>query len=261
MKRRTKITVALLGVLCSCAAFAQGDSILSPYEGHRPVDSPEALSGLWEAPDGSGGAVGIHLMLTTTVPVSADTLGSAQQLWERLEVGVYERKGPDIQFGDQSYFGDSPSAGNVAFDEGVLRLHFASPWKDTPSVDLDLRQTGDTWVGRLHRGYFDANVILRRPGAGGTAKTSPIGGTSITGTWISTPGPFGTCVHVAGETPGSLAGWSDSVGMTGHQQVVAGMSPITGGGGRYGELMWVKQLDGGKNLPGALCGKRGRNST
>ena len=109
----------------------------SPYLS-SPVAHPEALSGLWETSNGHGGAVGIHLLLTTTVPGDVKTLHGTTQSWQSLEVGVYERKLATIQVGEQNYFSDSPRGGNVSFDMGRLRLHFVSRVASEPSMDLDL---------------------------------------------------------------------------------------------------------------------------
>jgi hypothetical protein len=94
------------------------------------------LSGLWETANGHGGAVGIHLLLNTTVPATARTLSGVPQSWESLEVSAYERKGAAIKFGDENYFSDSPRGGNVRFDGRRLTLNFVG----SPSVDLDLQQ-------------------------------------------------------------------------------------------------------------------------
>jgi hypothetical protein len=95
--------------------LAQGPSApirLSPLLG-QPVPNPESLSGIWEAPDGRGGAVGLHLQLTTVVPADVTRLSGVTQSWFSLQVGVYQRNGPTIQFGEENFFVDSYPDSNI----------------------------------------------------------------------------------------------------------------------------------------------------
>ena len=74
-------TIALLGATLLVPSLGPQDSVTTQgeeipgtrsfYSGHL-VDDPEALSGVWEASDGQGGAVGIHLNLLTVVSDDAD---------------------------------------------------------------------------------------------------------------------------------------------------------------------------------------------
>jgi len=135
---------------------------------------PESLSGIWETSNGHGGAIGIHLELDTTIPSDGDKQSWAPQSWQDLQVGGFERKGTEIQLGEEGGFSDSRRGGNVTFNQGRLQLHFVSPWADTPSVDLDLvQQEGGCWDGRLHRGEFDSHVILCRPSTNQSGKANP----------------------------------------------------------------------------------------
>ena len=56
------------------------------------IARPEDLSGLWEASDGNGGAVGLWLLLTTSVPGSSISLLHQPQTLVSLSVGIYHRK-------------------------------------------------------------------------------------------------------------------------------------------------------------------------
>lgn len=175
----------------------------SPYLG-RPVTDPEALSGIWEAPDGHGGAVGIHLQLITTIPGDAKTLNGTPQSWQSLELGVYERASALTEDVEQNGFSDSPRGGNLSFEGGHLRVHF-------PPIDLDLFQgPGDLWSGRFHRGSFDSRVVLRRP--------RPVSSSMvrwIVGTWSAGSSAFPQCIHVVQQADSNLAGWADSVVLLG----------------------------------------------
>jgi hypothetical protein len=135
MRRQLIIIVAsLMGF--SCALYAQvaplpgsvptipGDR--STYLG-RPVTNPEALSGFWETSNGRGGAVGIHLMLTTSVPRELPALYGAAQSWQYLEFDVYERQGATIQLTEDNSFSDSPRGGKVSFEDGHLNVALGFP--------------------------------------------------------------------------------------------------------------------------------------
>ena len=177
---------------------AQQDQNRSFYAGAL-VTHPEELSGIWEAPDGHGGAIGLHLSLSTTAPADATTLVGAKQSWLSLGVGIYQRSGPVIQVGEENYFDDSPRGGSVRYDSDRMTLH-------APEFDLDLRHNQrNEWTGRFHRKGFDSQVTLIRPGKGGGRKdTWPIG------TWKKAGwGP--TCLHIAETAPGQFIGWSDTL--------------------------------------------------
>jgi hypothetical protein len=192
----------------------QGEEIpgtRSFYFGHL-VDRPEAISGVWEAPDGRGGAVGIHLDLSTIVSDDLDPPAWTPQSWQHLNFGVFQRRGSEIAFGEEGYFADDPRSGSVTLEADHLQLHFISAREDTPSVDLDLfRQAGDCWHGRFHRGSFDAVVTLCRPTPGPEIKQSP-----LVGTWLLGPVPGSGCIHIAQTGATNFTGWTDALELPGH---------------------------------------------
>jgi len=177
----------------------------------QQVIHPESLSGIWETSNGHEGAIGIHLELDTTIPSDGDKQNWTPQSWQDLQVGVYERKGSEIQLGEEGYFSDSPRGVSVTFDRGRLQLHFVSQWADTPSVDLDLVQQADgCWDGRLHRGEFDSHVTLCRPSAGQSGNASP-----LVGTWAENSILGQGCMHIVEQAPGEFTGWSDTIELPG----------------------------------------------
>jgi hypothetical protein len=206
-------------------AVAQKSSVTTPpdippfdrsfYLG-QPVHHPEELSGVWETSNGHGGAVGIHLTLSTSI--DADTHVSATESWESLGLGVFERKGAELVFGEANYFGDSLRAGSVKLADDRLELHFAAPQSnrsqaqiealraagiEEPTVDLDLtRQRDGCWHGRFHRGNFDSVLSLCRPVAAREAAVH-----QIVGTWSN---GRGGCVHIFETGSGAYLGWADS---------------------------------------------------
>jgi hypothetical protein len=169
-----------------------------------PVTHPEDLSGVWEAPDGRGGTVGIHLILDTTAPVDATTLAGTQQSWLGLQVGLYRRTA-ELQPGDENFFSDSLRGGSVRYEQGRLTLH-------SPGYDLDLhRAAEDKWSGRFHRKDFDSVVTLTRPmlepASSGPRPTEPW----FLGTWKSSSGPSTTCLHIAQASPTAFIAWADTL--------------------------------------------------
>jgi hypothetical protein len=207
---------AILGILLTFAgATIQGQSgiatQINTHQAHRsfytgrPVGHPEALSGVWETPDGHGGAVGIHLRLTTTVPVHVYPPIWTPQSWVRLRVGVFGRRGSEFVSGDENYFNDSPGNGRFTLESGRLRVHFVSKSVKLPSIDLDLvRQPDDCWHGRLHRGDFDSVVSLCRPASGVDKNAS-----SLVGTWVKDTKGALICMHILPNGEGGFTGWSD----------------------------------------------------
>lgn len=215
-----RVTLALLGAALLAPGGSAQSSVTTGEEtipGDRsfyldqPVNHPEALSGVWESPDGQGGAVGIHMELMTTVSGDAEPPVWTPQKWQHLNFGVFQRKGAEIEFGEEGFFSDNPRGGSVTLENGHLQLHFVSTWKDTSSVDLDLvRQDDGCWHGRFHKGGFDAAVTLCRPTPSAEIKPSP-----IVGTWSSGSGIGSGCIHIAQTGETTFTGWSDSLQIPG----------------------------------------------
>ncbi|HUO59396.1 MAG TPA: hypothetical protein VMU24_01930, partial [Candidatus Acidoferrales bacterium] len=72
---RTTLKLLTTGVLLTLVFGHPGASAQTQLSANdrsfylnHPVVDPESLSGIWEAADGRGGAVGIHLELATTLP-------------------------------------------------------------------------------------------------------------------------------------------------------------------------------------------------
>ena len=212
MRHRGTILSLVASTVLGTGAWAQ--SVTTPpqrppedrsfYEG-RPVVHPEALSGIWEAPDGRGGAVGIHLELTTTLSGDADPPRWTPQAWENLGVAVFDRSGPDLDHGEENSFSDSSRGGGLRFENGRLTLHFVSRRHEPDAVDLDLElQSDGCWHGRFHRNEFDTAVALCRPAPPAEVTPSP-----LIGTWDDRSGT--RCVHMAQTGRGTFTAWSDSL--------------------------------------------------
>lgn len=191
----------------------------SPYR-RKVVIDPGSLSGLWETSNGHGGFVGIHIMLGTSVAPDAKTdgrtLNGVEQQWEYLNLGMYEQKGAGLSVGEENYFSDSAGAAAVMIADGHLVLHLVPPVTGMLAVDLDLRKKkNDCWVGRFHRGNFDEQVTLNRPGGGMKAHDA------IAGVWTSS----GRVVHIREQKPGQFVGWLDVLQIPGTIQFARGIKP------------------------------------
>ena len=157
------------------------------------VQRPERFSGIWEAEDGSGGAVGLHLILQTKT-----------QLVEEVSAGIYHRHGSEHQMMDGNYFISGPTAGK----DRRITLRWHSGLARDPAIDLDLtyEETNQSWRGFFHRGEFAKEVVLRRP--------APVRGTApslLAGTWASVALGINGCVHIVQQPDGNFAGWSDDL--------------------------------------------------
>ena len=177
---------------------------------NQPVFHPEALSGIWETPNGNGGAVGIHLQLATKLPDDS-RISWTPQAWQHLAIGVFERETTDEAFGNMNGFSDSIRGGGASYKDGRLVLHFDWLAKDPLIVDLDLRlQANGCWHGRFHRNSFDRVVSLCRPTPSRPFRLNP-----LVGTWSQTNGFGESCLHIAQTGPDTFTGWTDSLQIPG----------------------------------------------
>lgn len=224
-----RIAIVLLSI---AAPFASPQSPnltnQSPYEG-QVVSSPESLSGLWEASDGHGGLVGLHLKLITRIPGGTTSVNGIRQTWEHLEVGVFESKSPALQIGDANYFTDSPEGVHVRFDKNQLSLHLANSTPVTPSIDLDLTLVSDVWKGHFHRGNFDSIVELHRPGAS-------------VATWTEDSPAGRSCVHIPDFPAVEFNGWSDNIPTPGNLRYANNIPRPSTTDVTYGDLANIRHL-------------------
>ncbi|MFL6428956.1 MAG: hypothetical protein ACJ71S_11980 [Acidobacteriaceae bacterium] len=253
MKRSAIFRVFAAASVCVLSgARARSQSAPSPLPQQQdrsfyigtPVTHPEDLSGVWEAPDGHGGAIGIHLILDTTAPVDATTLLGTEQKWLGLDVGLYHRTGSQLQLGEENLFSDSLRGGSVRYEDGRLTLHFRGDdakdhSKDNSGDDLDLhRIAGDRWSGRFHRGNFDAPVTLARPMLQATSNSE-----WFLGTWRSGDGPNIQCLHIAKQTAAGYTGWSDTLSAWGSVSFAPQVAKPPYSWEHYGELAKIERAE------------------
>lgn len=215
------------------SASAENAQDQSFYLG-KPVIHPEALSGIWESPDGHGGVIGLHLMLDAAAPNDATTLPGIRQSWLDLQASIYQRAGGKFRPGEQNGFSDSPRGGGLRYENGRLTLHY-------PGFDLDLLHiAGDRWSGRVHRKEFDSQVTLTRPGFETATKKE-----WFVGSWLSTNGPFHSCLHIAQQAPGEFLAWSDSLPTLGSVRIASGVARPPYSWEHYGELANARSAENG----------------
>jgi len=218
-------------------AAKQDPSIYASFYTGRPVSDPEALSGIWEARDGRGGAVGIDVKLITYLPRDARSFEGTGETWQSLQVGVYERALSTIRLGEENYFSDSAQGGDVHYQNGRLTLH-SGPF------DLDLvRLPGERWSGRLHRRDFDAKVILTRFGDHANKNAG------FVGTWRRDwrAGTF-ACLHISRPAPGEFSAWEDSHQVPGLMRFAPGLERPATATQIYGEMIVARSTPKGDLL-------------
>ena len=207
---------------------------------NQPILHPEALSGIWETPSDNGGAVGIHLQLSTRLPDDS-RIPWTPQAWQHLVIAVFERKTTDEAFGDMNGFSDSKRGGGVSYKDGRLVLHDVWFAKDLLTIDLDLRlQANGCWHGRFHRNSFDRVVSLCRPTPSRSFPLNP-----LVGTWSRTNGLGEDCLHIVQTGPDKFAGWSDSLqipGKVGYAPTIPGPHQLYE---NYGSLVKVERFSNG----------------
>jgi hypothetical protein len=101
---------------------------------NQPIFHPETVSGIWETPNGNGGAVGIHLQLATKLPDDS-RISWTPQAWQHLVIGVFERKTTDEAFGNMNGFSDS-NAGAALLTRMADCCFTTSGSQRTPSLSI-----------------------------------------------------------------------------------------------------------------------------
>ena len=140
-----------------------------------PIHAPDPLNGIWEAPDGNGGAVGLNLWTTSSSEWHGEESAEEGPLKPLpgpghpvLEFGVYHRANAQVRCMEENFF-DTAWRGRQdpevvdTYAGGHLVVH--APKRTNPefAIDLDLwlDPWSHTWTGRFHRGSFDRQVTLQ----------------------------------------------------------------------------------------------------
>jgi hypothetical protein len=144
------------------AAILQQDS-------HSEPSVPQIPGGIWEAPDGNGGFIGVNLW---EVPASLGHGGPAPKNDEPdrpvLQIGVFQRSNARVRCGEENFFDTGwrgPLHGSSScYAHELLRVHYPATAPHDIPIDLELTfdPKNDVWKCHFHRGAFDANVTLNR---------------------------------------------------------------------------------------------------
>lgn len=222
---RACISLVLLAVLVSEVAVAQQNTLI--------VANPEALAGRWEAPDGQGGAVGLNIILTTSILGRPDNLAGQTQTEDEFTVGLYQRQGPDVASLGFNFF--TGLSNGAHWDGHRLEVHVPGQ-ADLPTTNLDLiwHPNSEMWSGLFERGQFRKQVALRRP----TSKTTQ---SPFVGTWFEKGGGMmNNCVHITQQQDGGLAAWSDDIMIPRRVRYANGIQPPAQTREHYGEIAKAK---------------------
>jgi hypothetical protein len=213
-----RVGVILLGISVGHAVIAQ------------QILHPENLAGRWEAPDGYGGAVGMSISLTTTVPNSTTDLVDLPQTLEDFEIGIYQRSDSDVNPLGFNFFNISANGG-ATWDGQHLRIDLRQRAGISSAIHIDLawHEATRIWTGIFERAAFRNQAItLRRP-AGHQA--SP-----FVGTWFEGTGLMNNCLHIAQAQDGAFTGWGDDIQIPSRTRYANGILPPKRALEHYGEI-------------------------
>lgn len=136
---------------------------------------PEGLAGRWEASDGSGGEVGMNILMSTTVAGSVTSLVDAPQAEQDFEIALYRHRDTDLKPIGFNVF--TTSSAGVVWDGRELRINHQHV-ADVPEIHIKLvwNDEAKVWTGSFEVATFQArDVRLRRP-AGPQRVCSPVHG-------------------------------------------------------------------------------------
>jgi hypothetical protein len=193
---------------------------------------PEDLAGRWEASDGSGGEVGMNILISTTVAGSVTSLVDAPQTEKDFEIALYRRRDANVASLEFNFF--TTSSAGVAWDGRELRIDHQRR-ADIPEIHVKLawNDEANVWTGSFERGDFQARAIrLRRPA--GTQKNL------FVGTWFDGARLGNNCLHIAQSRDGTLAAWSDDLQVPGRIRYANGIQPPEQVPEHYGAIAKVK---------------------
>lgn len=173
------------------------------------IARPEDITGIWEAPDGQGGVVGVNVEIDTRGEPGQD-LRAPQEVELLAKVVFVRRKGsPDPVYAGFLY--DPPDS---------LMEMSAHIWKLPTNVPEQLsladRPEVDGWQGWMERGGQWKRVLLRRTSA--SQRPNP-----LVGTWRSA---FGAdCLHIAQGGDDAPIAWMDMLADMQRMRWAPGLKP------------------------------------
>lgn len=219
-------------LLFSSLLLAVSSSLLAAQR--LPISKPEDLAGRWETSDGHGGMVGMNVIVSTHIDGTPVSLIGHQQYLDSLDIGLYQRTGPDVEEFGFNFFATSPDGGAL-WDGQQLRVS-ARQRGDLPKVEVSLSwdETKKQWYGHYERGEFSRQVTLKRP--------ENTAASSFAGTWFESKGLMNNCVHIAQQSDGGFTAWSDDISIPGRWRYANGIQPLPQSNEHYGEIGKAKLI-------------------
>jgi hypothetical protein len=200
----------------------------------QQIVHPEDLAGRWEASDGSGGEVGMNILISTTVAGTVTSLVDVPQAEKDFEIALYRHRDTNVRPLEFNFF--TTSSAGVAWDDRELHIDHQRR-ADVPGIHVKLawNEEAKVWTGSFELGAFRARAIrLRRPA--GPQKSL------FVGTWFNGTRLGNNCLHIAQSQDGTLAAWSDDLQVPGRMSYANGIQRPERVTERYGQIAKVKLM-------------------
>ena len=187
----------------------------TPLQG-SDITHPEQMSGIWESED-TQPTYGLDIELTTKVFGLPTTLAGVPQKITGVFFGVYEVKN-FVSFAGRHFF--SADSDGVQLTSRSMRVSQSkTDGEQTVALNLTFDPQGNQWSGKAHIDNFNGQITFGRPHTRSRTASAP-----LAGTWEHFS-PVGICLHVAQQSDGSMAGWSDQLQVPGLIRYANGIKP------------------------------------
>lgn len=189
------------------------------------ITHPEEISGIWESQDAQP-TYALDIELTTKVFGLPTTLASVPQQVTSVVFGVYQVK-TIVSFAGRHFF--SANSDGVQLSARTIEVsHSKVDGSQAVELNLTFDPHRDQWSGKVQTDDFNGQLTFSRPHPNpGIAKSL------LAGTWAHFS-PVSICLHVAQQSDGSLAGWSDQLQVPGLIRYANGIRPPSETIERYG---------------------------
>lgn len=151
MDGRIRIGVVVVAAGLLLAGLSANLVAQGAPESARPTEKPEAMTGLWEAPDGQGGSVVMEITLSALFE-NVNGPNSQPVYEELIEVALFERNGESYRL---NYFASEDQSHSARWDGHRLVASFNAR-ADQPKLRIDL-----TWK-RHRRVGADCSITVVR---------------------------------------------------------------------------------------------------
>ena len=182
-----------------------------------PHPTSRTALGTWEA-QGAHSTYGLNIQLFTKVLGFPVTLMGVPQYLSGAQFGVYESDRLPVNMGEGHWFTDDSY--RVQLTSRTLKVHGSKIAGNSAIIlDLTFDPHRDQWSGKVRIDGFVGQLTFARPRPKDRIPRSP-----LVGTWKHFY-PSSICLHVAQQSDGSLAGWSDQLQVPGATRYANGIKP------------------------------------